>query len=75
MEDGQEIVAPIRSRLTVSTSEAAVEAAIAGSGVARVMSYKMEAARQSGALVLVLEDSRKSHCPSTSSRGTEAHAA
>ena len=30
MQGGQEIAAPIRSRLTVSTSEAAVEAAIAG---------------------------------------------
>ena len=63
MEGGQEIVAPIRSRLTVSTSEAAVEAAIVGAGVTRVMSYKMEAARRSGALVLVLEDFEKDPLP------------
>ena len=63
MEGGQEIAAPIRSRLTVSTSEAAVEAAIVGSGVTRVMSYKMEAARRSGALVLVLEDFEKDPLP------------
>jgi DNA-binding transcriptional LysR family regulator len=63
MEGGQEIAAPIRSRLTVNTSEAAVEAAVAGSGVARVMSYKMEAARRSGALVLVLEDFEKDPLP------------
>ena len=63
MQGGQEIVAPIRSRLTVSTSEAAVEAAIIGSGVTRVMSYKMEAARRSGALVLVLEDFEKDPLP------------
>ena len=63
MEGGQEIAAPIRSRLTVSTSEAAVEAAIVGSGVIRVMSYKMEAARRSGALVLVLEDFEKDPLP------------
>ncbi len=48
---------------TVSTSEAAVEAAIVGSGVTRVMSYKMEAARRSGALVLVLEDFEKDPLP------------
>jgi DNA-binding transcriptional LysR family regulator len=63
MQGGREIVAPIRSRLTVSTSEAAVEAAVAGSGVTRVMSYKMEAARRSGALVLVLEEFEKEPLP------------
>jgi DNA-binding transcriptional LysR family regulator len=63
MEGRQEITAPIRSRLTVSTSEAAVEAAVAGSGIARVMSYKMEAARRSGALILLLEDFEKDPLP------------
>jgi DNA-binding transcriptional LysR family regulator len=63
MQGGQEIAAPIRSRLTVNTSEAAVEAAVAGSGVTRVMSYKMEAARHSGALALVLEDFEKAPLP------------
>jgi DNA-binding transcriptional LysR family regulator len=63
MEGGQEISAPIRSRLTVSTSEAAVEAAVAGSGIARVMSYKMEAARRLGALILLLEDFEKDPLP------------
>jgi DNA-binding transcriptional LysR family regulator len=63
MEGGQEIAAPIPSRLTVNTSEAAVEAAVAGSGIARVMSYKMEAARRSGALVLLLEDFEKDPLP------------
>jgi DNA-binding transcriptional LysR family regulator len=62
-EGRQEIDAPIRSRLTVSTSEAAVEAAIAGSGITRVMSYKMEAARRSGALVVVLEEFEKDPLP------------
>lgn len=52
----KEISSPIRSRLTVNTSEAAVEAAVAGAGIARVMSYKMEAARRSGALTIVLEE-------------------
>ncbi|MFO1055554.1 MAG: LysR family transcriptional regulator [Dongiaceae bacterium] len=49
------VVVPIRSRLCVNTSEAAVQAAIAGAGVTRVMSYKMEAARQAGALAIVLD--------------------
>ena len=54
-KDDGEIAAPIRTRLTVNTSEAAVEAAIAGAGIARVMSYKMEAARRSGGLVIILD--------------------
>ncbi len=55
VRDGREIAAPIRSRLTVSDSEAAIEAAIAGAGIIRVMSYKMEAARRAGTLVTMLE--------------------
>jgi DNA-binding transcriptional LysR family regulator len=46
---------PIRSRLWVNTSEAAVIAAIAGAGLTRVMSYKMDAARRAGTLEMVLE--------------------
>ena len=52
----REIAAPIRSRLTVNDSEAAIDAAIAGAGIVRVMSYKMEAARRAGTLVVMLED-------------------
>lgn len=47
--------APIKSHLCVNTSEAAILAAAAGAGLARVMSYKMEAARQAGTLVVVLD--------------------
>ena len=39
----------------MNTSEAAVLAAIAGTGLTRVMSYKMDAARRAGSLELVLE--------------------
>jgi DNA-binding transcriptional LysR family regulator len=46
---------PIQSRLCVNTSEAAVIAAVAGAGLTRVMSYKMDAARRAGSLELVLE--------------------
>ncbi|MGA2290493.1 LysR family transcriptional regulator [Bradyrhizobium sp.] len=55
-KSGRTVVAPIKTRLTVNTSEAAVLAALAGMGVARVMSYKMDAARRAGTLEIVLED-------------------
>ena len=48
-------MAPITSRLCVNTSEAAVLAAIDGAGLARVMSYKMDAAMREGKLAIVLE--------------------
>ena len=50
-----EILVPIRSRLTVSTAEAAIAAAVAGVGITRVMSYRMENASRAGALQIVLE--------------------
>ncbi len=53
---GRARVAPIGSRLCVNTSEAAVLAAIDGAGLARVMSYKMDAARRAGKLAIVLEE-------------------
>jgi DNA-binding transcriptional LysR family regulator len=53
---GRTNVAPIRSRLCVNTSEAAVLAAIEGAGLARVMSYKMDAARRAGKLAIVLQE-------------------
>ena len=51
----RECLVPIRSRLCVNTSEAAVIAAISGAGLTRVMSYKMDAAKRAGTLELVLE--------------------
>jgi DNA-binding transcriptional LysR family regulator len=53
---GRARIAPIRSRLCVNTSEAAVLAAIEGAGLARVMSYKMDAAKRAGKLSIVLEE-------------------
>jgi len=52
---GAEAVVPIRPRLTVSTVEAAIDAAVAGLGVTRVLSYQVESALQSGDLQLILE--------------------
>ena len=40
----------------MSDSEAAIDAAISGAGIARVMSYKMESARRAGTLVTMLEE-------------------
>jgi DNA-binding transcriptional LysR family regulator len=55
LKNGRQVVTPIRSRLCVNTSEAAIQAAIAGAGLARVMSYKMQAANRAGALEIVLD--------------------
>jgi DNA-binding transcriptional LysR family regulator len=49
-------LAPIRSRLCVNTSEAAVLAAMNSAGLARVMSYKMDAAMRERKLEIVLDD-------------------
>lgn len=46
----------VRSRLVVNTAEAAIDAAIAGLGVTRVLSYQVEAARTAGAIHVVLEE-------------------
>ncbi|MFM9849888.1 MAG: LysR family transcriptional regulator [Hyphomicrobiaceae bacterium] len=45
----------IRSRLVVNTAEAVIDAAIAGLGITRVLSYQVEAARRAGQLALMLE--------------------
>jgi DNA-binding transcriptional LysR family regulator len=47
---------PIHSRLSVNTAEAAVDAAIAGVGVTRLLSYQIEAARRAGLLKIVLAE-------------------
>ena len=51
----QEISVAVHSRLTVNTAEAAIDAAIAGLGVARVLSYQIADARRAGTLTVVLE--------------------
>jgi len=47
---------PIRSRLIVTSAEAAVDAAAAGLGVTRVLFYQIADALKTGKLVTVLED-------------------
>jgi DNA-binding transcriptional LysR family regulator len=45
----------VRSRLVVNTAEAAIDAAIAGVGITRVLSYQIANAMQTGALGVILE--------------------
>ena len=49
-----EISMRIRSRLVVNTAEAAIEAAVAGVGITRVLSYQVRSVAASGALTTVL---------------------
>lgn len=50
-----EMSVPVRSRLSVNTAEAAIDAAIAGMGVTRVLSYQIADAVAAGTLVVGLE--------------------
>jgi DNA-binding transcriptional LysR family regulator len=47
---------PIHSRLVVNTAEAAVDAAVAGLGITRVLSYQIATAVRAGALTVVLPE-------------------
>jgi DNA-binding transcriptional LysR family regulator len=54
--DGKrDISTPVRTRLSVTTAEAAIDAAIAGTGITRVLSYQAAKAVAAGTLVPVLE--------------------
>jgi DNA-binding transcriptional LysR family regulator len=53
--EGVETIVPIHPRLTVSTAEAAIDAAVAGLGVTCVLSYQIESALRAGDLKLILE--------------------
>ncbi|MGH6914292.1 MAG: LysR substrate-binding domain-containing protein, partial [Geminicoccales bacterium] len=47
---------PVQPRLVVTTAEAAIDAAVAGLGLTRVLSYQAEAAVAAGRLQAVLTD-------------------
>jgi DNA-binding transcriptional LysR family regulator len=47
---------PIRSRLAVNTAEAAIDAAVAGLGITRVLSYQVAEAVRTGKLETILVD-------------------
>jgi DNA-binding transcriptional LysR family regulator len=51
-----DVLVPIRSRLTVTTAEAAVAGAVAGLGLTRLLSYQIIEAARAGGLELVLKD-------------------
>ena len=51
-----EISVPIDSRLSINTAEAAIDAAISGIGITRVLSYQIAQALAAGKLALALED-------------------
>jgi DNA-binding transcriptional LysR family regulator len=50
-----EVEVPVRSRLAVSTAEAAIDAAVAGLGITRVLSYQVAAAVRAGTLEVALD--------------------
>ena len=55
--DGKhDLLVPIRSRLAVNTAEAAVDAAVAGLGITRILSYQAARAEKTGRLVPLLAD-------------------
>ena len=51
-----ELAVPIHSRLVVNTAEAAIDAAIAGVGITRVLSYQIAPAIRAGTLVIALQE-------------------
>ena len=54
---GRDIVAvAVRSRLVVSTAEAAIDAAVAGIGITRVLSYQVADTVRAGTLTIVLAE-------------------
>jgi len=52
----RELRAPLRSRLSVNTAEAAIDGAAAGLGVTRVLSYQVAQAISDGRIQIVLAD-------------------
>jgi DNA-binding transcriptional LysR family regulator len=56
---------PIHSRLVVNTAEAAIDAAIAGLGITRVLSYQIASAVRVGALTVVLPEFEPTPSPVT----------
>ncbi len=53
-DNSQQLVIAIRARLTVTTAEAALDAAIAGLGITRLLSYQAAEATRAGTLTRIL---------------------
>lgn len=63
-KDGHaDLVVPVRPRLVINTAEAAVDAAVQGAGITRVLSYQVGDALKSGALTVVLKKSEPEPLP------------
>jgi DNA-binding transcriptional LysR family regulator len=58
-----DVFVAIRSRLVVNTAEAAIDAAVAGLGITRVLSYQAVSAIRAGMLAVVLRDFEPSPWP------------
>lgn len=56
MENKAELAVPVHARLVVNTAEAAIDAAIAGIGLTRVLSYQVAEPLRAGTLELALTD-------------------
>ena len=52
----QAVTIPVRPRLAVNTADAAIAAAVAGTGITRVLSYQVADAVAAGTLLLLLQD-------------------
>jgi len=63
--EGRKRQARIRSRMTVSTADAAIDAAVLGLGLTRVLSYQVADALHDGRLVRVLIDEESPAVPSS----------
>jgi DNA-binding transcriptional LysR family regulator len=63
--DNQKRLAPVHSRLTVSTADAAITAAVLGLGLTRVLSYQVGDALHDGRLVRVLVDDESPAVPAS----------
>ncbi|MGV1755293.1 LysR family transcriptional regulator [Agrobacterium sp. CG674] len=62
-DGARDIAVPIRTRLSVNTAEAAVDAAASGLGITRVMAYQAKRAVDAGLLVPLLEDFEREASP------------
>ncbi|MGV1872614.1 LysR family transcriptional regulator (plasmid) [Agrobacterium vaccinii] len=62
-DGAKDIAVPIRTRLSVNTAEAAVDAAASGLGITRVMAYQAKRAVDAGLLVPLLENFERETSP------------
>lgn len=60
---GAEQSVPVHARLMVNTADAAIDAAIGGVGVARLLSYQIENARRAGLLAVILREFERAPIP------------